>query len=81
MLFATEFNDKQGCERYSMNDRTKFVRISFILSTFGVVSLLSMLTRPSLASIRAVDIVHLIGTGMCFGGAIVAIVVYLRSAS
>lgn len=38
-----------------------------------------MLTRPSLASIRAVDVVQLIGTGMCLGGAIVAFVGYLRS--
>jgi dienelactone hydrolase len=33
-----------------------------------------MLARPTLANIRAVDFVHLIGTGMCFGGAIVALV-------
>ena len=31
-----------------------------------------MLARPTLANIRAVDFVHLIGTGMCLGGAIVA---------
>ena len=62
-----------------MNDRTTSVRIFFVLSAFGVVSLFSMLSRPSLANIRAVDVVHLIGTGMCFGGAIVALVVYLRS--
>jgi len=49
-----------------------------VLTAFGVMSLLAMLSRPTLANIRAVDIVHLIGTGMCFGGAIVALVVYLR---
>jgi hypothetical protein len=32
-----------------------------------------MLARPSLATIRAVDIVHLVGTGMCFGAALVAL--------
>jgi hypothetical protein len=31
-----------------------------------------MLARPALATIRAVDLVHLIGTGMCLGAAIVA---------
>jgi hypothetical protein len=31
-----------------------------------------MLARPTLATIRPVDFVHLIGTGMCFGAAIVA---------
>jgi dienelactone hydrolase len=32
-----------------------------------------MLARPTIATIRAVDIVHLVGTGMCFGAAIVAL--------
>ena len=56
-----------------MNDRRKPMRIFFVLAAFGVISLLSMLTRPSLSTIRAVDVVQLIGTGMCFGGAIVAL--------
>jgi hypothetical protein len=62
-----------------MNNRRSFLRIFFILCAFGAVSLLSMLSRPSLANIRAVDVVHLIGTGMCFGGAIVSLAGYLRS--
>ena len=64
-----------------MNDRRAFVRVFYVLMSFGVLSLLVMLTRPSLGAIRAVDIVHLIGTGMCFGGAIVALVAYRRSSS
>jgi hypothetical protein len=62
-----------------VNDRNASLRVFFVLSTFGVVSLLTMLGRPGLANIRGVDIVHLIGTGMCFGGAIVALVGHLRS--
>jgi hypothetical protein len=61
-----------------MNDRTQSVRIFFVLLAFGVMSLFSMLSRPSLANIRAVDVVHLIGSGMCFGGAIVALAIHLR---
>jgi NO-binding membrane sensor protein with MHYT domain len=61
-----------------MNDRTASLRISFVLCVFGVMSLLSMLSRPSLASVRAVDVVHLIGTGMCFGAGIVTLVGYFR---
>ena len=53
-----------------MKDRRDFLRIFFVVSVFGLLSLLAMLGRPTLADIRAVDIVHLIGTGMCFGGAI-----------
>ncbi len=53
-------------------DRRDSQRVAFVLAAFGVLSLGSMLARPSLATIRAVDIVHLIGTGMCLGAAIVA---------
>jgi hypothetical protein len=57
-----------------MNDRRRFFRIFFVLLAFGVLSLLRTLGRPSLANVRAVDIVQLIGTGMCLGGAIIALV-------
>ena len=60
-----------------MNDRRKFFRIFFVLLAFGVLSLLRTLGRPSLANVRAVDIVQLIGTGMCLGGALVALVLGL----
>ena len=62
-----------------MKDRRDFLRIFFVLGAFGLMSLLAMLTRPTLANIRAVDVVHLIGTGMCLGGAIVALAVYRHS--
>ncbi|GAA5004997.1 hypothetical protein FNZ56_06535 [Pseudoluteimonas lycopersici] len=55
-----------------MSSRRESFRVAFVLAAFGLLSLLSMLARPSLATVRAVDIVHLIGTGMCLGGAIVA---------
>lgn len=55
-------------------ERRDSLRLPFVLATFGLLSLGSMLTRPSLATIRAVDFVHLIGTGMCLGAALVAFV-------
>ena len=61
-----------------MNDRRTFLRIFLVLTAFGVMSLLAMLSRSALANIRGVDVVHLIGTGMCFGGAIVSFVAYFR---
>ena len=64
-----------------MNDRRRFFRIFFVLLTFGLLSLLRTLGRPSLADVRAVDIVQLIGTGMCLGGALVALGVGLRRSS
>jgi hypothetical protein len=62
-----------------MNDRRRLGRIFFILAAFGLFSLLGILGRPSFETIRPVDAVHLIGVGMCFGGALVALTLYLRS--
>jgi hypothetical protein len=64
-----------------MSDRRTPVRIFFILGAFGLFNLYSMISRPSFSNIRAVDVVHLIGTGMCFGGAIVALGFYFRARS
>ena len=61
-----------------MNNRRRFLRIFFVLTVFGVMSLLAMPSRPALANIRGVDVVRLIGTGMCFGGAIFSFVAYFR---
>lgn len=61
-----------------MAGRSESLRVFYVLCAFGLISLFAMLSRPSLASIRAVDVVHLIGTGMCFGAALVALVWHLR---
>jgi hypothetical protein len=65
-------------KRQSMNNRHRFPRISFVLTFFGVMNVLHMLGSPAWANIRGVDVVRLIGTGMCFGGAIVSFVAYFR---
>ena len=62
-----------------MGERRRLVRIFVILAVFGLGSLFSMLGKPSFETIRPVDAVQLIGTGMCFGAAIVALVLFLRS--
>ena len=61
-----------------MNNRQKFPRIFFVLTFFGGMNLLHMLSSPAWTNIRGVDIVRLIGTGMCFGAAIVFFGVYFR---
>lgn len=61
-----------------MNNRRRFPRISFLLTFFGIMNLLAMLSSPAWSTIRGVDIVRLIGTGMCFGAAILSFVVYYR---
>ena len=61
-----------------LNSNRLLLRIFVILAIFGLVSLLAMLGKPGFEAIRAVDAVHLIGTGMCFGGAVVALILCLR---
>ena len=61
-----------------MNNRRRVPRIFFLLTFFGVMNLLAILSSPAWANIRGVDVVRLIGTGMCFGAAIVSFVVYFR---
>ncbi len=61
-----------------MNKQRKLPRIFFVLAFFGLMNLLAMISNPAWANMRGVDIVRLIGTGMCFGGAIVSLVAYYR---
>ena len=68
----------QQLKKQSMNNRRRFPRIFFVLILFGIMNFLAMLNNPSWANIRGVDIVRLIGTGMCFGAAIVSLAVYYR---
>ena len=45
---------------------------------FGLASLTIMATSGRLAAIRAVDVAHLVATGMCFGAALVRAVTIIR---
>jgi len=61
-----------------MNNQRVFLIIFFVLTFFGFMSLLALLTGRSFPNIRGVDVVRLIGIGMCFGGAIFSFVAYFR---
>ena len=63
-----------------MSERRSLLRVFVVLTVFGLGNLFVMLDKPSLAQIRAVDLVRLIGTGMCFGGALVALGFSFRGA-
>jgi len=51
---------------------------ALIAVLFGAVSLMNMALNGRLEALRAVDVVQLIGTGMCFGAAVVGIVTIMR---
>ena len=45
----------------------------------GLLSLSSMMSRPRFAMFHGADVVQLIGTGMCFGAALVSLIFLRRS--
>lgn len=55
-----------------MTERKDFVRIAAVLLIFAMLSGLRMLGRPGLENVRAVDIVQVLGTGMCLGAGLMA---------
>jgi hypothetical protein len=61
-----------------MKNRRGFLRIFFVLILFGVMNFLGAQSSPGWANIRGVDIVRLIGTGMCFGAAIFSFAIYFH---
>ena len=60
----------------SMINRRRFTRVFFVLTFFGVMNLLAIISSPAFKNIRGVAVVRLIATGMCFGGAIFSLVAY-----
>ena len=50
---------------------------AFIGVGLGILFLAIGLNRPSIADMRTVDLVHLLGTGGCLGVALVGVVLYL----
>ena len=61
-----------------MNNQRMFLYIFFVLTFFGVMSLLSIISSPAWANIRGVYILRLLGSGMCFGGAIFSFAAYIH---
>ncbi|MFN7978487.1 MAG: hypothetical protein U0P30_10140 [Vicinamibacterales bacterium] len=55
-----------------MTDRTRFVRITVVLFFFAAMGGLRMIDRPGLQNVRPVDIVQVLGTGMCLGAGLMA---------
>jgi hypothetical protein len=52
--------------------------VPLFVALMGFLSLLNISTRPSFQNFRAVDVVGLEASGMCFGAAVVLTVLMLR---
>lgn len=57
------------------------VFVPIFLVFMGIVAFSNAASKPSFEALRAVDVVRLIGAGMCFGAAVVSLVVFLRDRS
>ena len=54
------------------------VFVPLFVAFMGVAALSNIATRPRFETFHAVDVVGLIGAGMCFGAAIVSLVMFFR---
>lgn len=66
------------CGAEAMTNRRKVAPAIFIPLFFGIIAFYNVSTRPSFATYRAVDVVTLIAVGVCFGAALVALVMFFR---
>ena len=63
----------------SKNRRVPSVFVSMFLLFMGLAVLVNFASRPGFETLRAVDVVRLIGAGMCFGAALVMLVMSSRN--
>ena len=64
-----------------MNDRRRLVPGVFVplfLVFMGLAAFYNVAREPRFEAFRAIDVVRLIATGMCFGAAVVALVMHFR---
>ena len=61
-----------------MANRRKVVPGIFVPMFMGLIALYSVASKPRFETFHAVDVVLLIASGMCFGAALVALVMFFR---
>jgi len=62
-----------------MPERIAFRRRAVAAFIFGLIGLFPLLARPRLHTLRAVDLLSLIGCGMCFGVALTLFIFAFKS--
>ncbi len=61
-----------------MRGRRQAVSGSSLLVSVGLIGLYNVTREPRFDQLRAVDVVQLIATGMCFGAALVMLIMFFR---
>ena len=61
-----------------MPNRRKPIFVPVFLILMGIIALSNAASKPSFDAIRAIDVLRFVGVGMCFGAAIVMLVMFFR---
>jgi hypothetical protein len=67
----------QEARMFSRKSLTSAIAVPLIV---GLIGLMHLMQQPRFATFRNVDVVQLLGSGMCFGVALVAALALLRGA-
>ncbi len=62
-----------------MTSRSKLAPRVLVPLFIGLVGFSNVARQPRFDTFRAVDVLQLIGTGMCFGAALIAVVIFFRT--
>jgi hypothetical protein len=62
-----------------MQQRKSLISAVMVPLVVGVVGMAHLMSQPRFATFRSVDVVQLTGSGMCFGVALFALIVLLRT--
>ena len=73
--------DMRACwfKNLSMFHRRSLASAILIPVIVGVAGVTHLMSQPGFAAIRAVDVVQMTGSGMCFGVALFALITLLRT--
>ena len=62
-----------------MSKGSRLVPNAFIPLLLGFLAFFNVVRQPRFDAVRTVDVVQLVGSGMCFGVALVALIAFLRA--
>lgn len=61
-----------------MSNRRQVVSGIFVPVSVGLIGLYNVASKPRFETFQSVDVVQLIASGMCFGAALVVLVMFFR---
>ena len=61
-----------------MNSRKTLTSAIVVPLIIGIVGLVTLMEKPRFAAFHSVDVLQLVGSGMCFGVALAALIALIR---